>query len=212
MTTKLAAEVKDYETAKVEVSNALTKLNVDYSDLLLIHSPKPWVDYKGDNHYFEVNLATWRAMEEAYDEGKIKAIGVANFEQEDLQNLIDHAKMKPMVDQVLAHMGRMPFELIDYAHQQGILVEAHSPLGHGDLMNNAEIKHFASELGVSVPQLAVRYLLQLDLLPLPKALTVQHMKMNAATDFVIPAEMMKKLNNSSGLQYSDSTSVFPVYQ
>ncbi|USS91568.1 aldo/keto reductase [Fructobacillus americanaquae] len=212
VTTKLAAEVKDYKTAKAEIDNALSRLKVDYIDLLLIHSPKPWADYKGTDHYFEGNLATWQAMEEAYAEGKVKAIGVANFEQVDLQNLIKNGHIKPMVNQVLAHIGHMPLELINYAQQHDILVEAHSPFGHGDLMNNVEIKQLASKLNVTVPQLAVRYLLELGLLPLPKASTVEHMKMNAATNFVIPTEMMQKLTEFSGLKYSDSTSVFPVYQ
>lgn len=212
VTTKIAAEAKDYESAKAGIELALDKLDIDYIDLLLIHSPKPWADYKGDNHYFEGNQAAWRAMEEAYQAGKVKAIGVANFEEEDLQNLIDHAQVKPMVDQVLAHIGKTPLPLINFAKKENILVEAHSPFGHGDLMNNATIKDFAEQLQVSVPQLAVRYLLQLGLLPLPKASTIAHMKANAAVDFTIPEMMMKQLKEISGLKYSETTSVFPVYQ
>ncbi|MBS9334688.1 aldo/keto reductase [Fructobacillus sp. M1-13] len=212
VTTKIVAEAKDYESAKAAIELSLNKLDIDYIDLLLIHSPRPWADYKSEHRYAEGNLQAWRAMEEAYEAGKIKSIGVANFERDDLENLIVNANISPMVDQVLSHIGHTPMALIEYAKKQNILIEAHSPFGHGDLMRNNEIKRMASELNVSVPQLAVNYLLQLGLVPLPKASSIEHMRNNASVDFTIPAEMMKQLENFSEIQYSEATSVFPVYQ
>lgn len=178
----------------------------------MIHKPKPWEKYGQDDHYLEGNLEAWRALEDAYTTGKLKAIGVANFEQVDLQNLIDHATIVPMVDQVLSHIGNTPLELVEYAQAHDILVEAHSPFGHGDLIQNTNLAQMANKYDVSVPQLAIRYLIQLNMSPLPKASTLDHMKSNADVDFEISRDDMVILKNFDNIQYSESTSVFPVYQ
>lgn len=212
ITTKLHAEIKNYRDAVLAINDSLSKLDLDYIDLMLIHAPKPWAEYSGNDEFFEGNLAAWHALEEAYEAGQIKAIGVANFEQSDLENLLNNAKITPMVDQVLAHIGNTPLELIDFAQAHNILVEAHSPFGHGDLIANDDLKIMASHYNVTVPQLAVRYLLQIGLLPLPKASSSQHMRDNAAVDFTISSEDLTKLNQFTGINYSESTSVFPVYQ
>lgn len=212
ITTKLQAEIKNHDDAVSAINESLTKLDLDYIDLMLIHSPKPWADYSGDEQFFSGNLAAWRALEEAYDAGKIKAIGVANFEQADLQNLLDHAKIRPMVDQVLAHIGNTPLELIEFAQAHQILVEGHSPFGHGDLINNQALKTMADKYKVSVPQLAVRYLLQFGLSPLPKASSIEHMRSNAGVDFEISETDLVKLKQFTDVTYSEETAVFPVYQ
>ncbi len=105
---------------------------MDYVDLMLIHSPQPWAHFREeDNHFFEGNLEAWRALEEAYEAGKIKAIGVSNFQQIDLENLIENGKVKPMVNQVLAHITNIPTDVIEYSQSQDIVVEAYSPIAHG---------------------------------------------------------------------------------
>ncbi|GAP00321.1 hypothetical protein FFIC_283380 [Fructobacillus ficulneus] len=185
---------------------------MEYLDLILIHAPKPWADYTGTDGFAAGNLAAWQGLEAAYQAGKVRAIGVANFDQADLQNLLDHGTVAPMVDQVLAHIGKTPLDLIDFAQNHDILVEAHSPFGHGDLVSNSDLQAIAGTYGVTVPQLAVRYLLQLGLAPLPKATSADHMRSNAAIDFVISDADMAKLKAWTGFHYSDETSVFPVYQ
>ncbi|MBZ5962907.1 aldo/keto reductase [Leuconostoc gasicomitatum] len=212
VTTKLRAEMKNYDDAVAAINDSLKKLNIDYIDLMLIHSPKPWAYYTSTEDFSDGNLAAWRALEEAYEAGKIKAIGVANFEQADLQNLIDHAKIMPMVDQVLAHIGNTPLELIMFAQKQNILVEAHSPFGHGDLIKNDKLQIISDRYHVTVSQLAVRYLLQLGLLPLPKASSIAHMKSNTEVDFTISDDDMLQLKYFKDITYSSDTAVFPVYQ
>jgi diketogulonate reductase-like aldo/keto reductase len=116
------------------------------------------------------------------------------------------------VDQVLAHIGKTPLDLIDYAQQRNILVEAYSPFGHDDMLQSAAIQEVADHYHVSVTQLAVRYLLQLNLLPLPKASSVEHMAQNADVDFTISDEDMDRLRAITQRGYSDANKQFPVYQ
>ena len=124
--TKLAAEIKDYDGAKAGIEASLETLGLDYIDLMIIHSPQPWADWAGEDRFFEGNLAAWKALEEAVAAGKIRAIGVSNFQKQDLDNLLENATTKPMINQVLAHVGNTPFELIDYARSNGMLIEAYS--------------------------------------------------------------------------------------
>jgi diketogulonate reductase-like aldo/keto reductase len=208
--TKLAAEVKDYEGAKAANDVSLETMGLDYLDLMIIHSPQPWENWAGEDRFFEGNLAAWKALEEAVEAGKIRAIGVSNFQKQDLDNLLENATIKPMINQVLAHVGNTPFDLIDYAKSNGMLVEAYSPIAHGKILDNAEIGAIAEKYDVSVPQLCIRYILQLDLLALPKTANPDHMKSNADVDFEISAEDMDALKSLTAKDYGDA-SVFPVY-
>lgn len=169
VTTKLAAELKDYESAAQAIEESLQKLGLDYIDLMIIHSPQPWkeVNQSADRHEAG-NLAAYQALEDAYHAGKLRAIGVSNFNQHDLQNILDHATIRPAVNQVLAHVTNTPFELIDFCQQNDILVEAYSPVAHGAVLANPVLNELADKYGVSVAQLCIRYDLQLGLLPLPK--------------------------------------------
>lgn len=212
LTTKLAAEIKDYAGAVVAIDGSLEKLGLDYIDLMIIHSPKPWAEFQSDaDHFFEGNLEAWKALEEAYQAGKIHAIGVSNFEQVDLENLLENGTIKPMVNQILAHIGYTPFDVIAFSQQNGILVEAYSPIAHGEMLRSAEITNMAEKYGVSIPQLAIRYLLQLDLLPLPKTLNKAHMVNNADVDFEISSEDMKTLKELKKLDYGKNTDI-PVFR
>lgn len=169
ITTKLHAEIKNYEEAVHAINISLEKLGVEYIDLMLIHSPKPWSKFLRQERYFEGNLAAWKAMEKFYKEGKLKAIGVSNFDKEDVDNIIRNSEIKPMVNQLLAHIGSVPFELIEYLKEQDILIQAYSPFGHGDIFKNEKLKIIAGKYNVSVAQLSLKYLLQLGLAPLPKS-------------------------------------------
>lgn len=208
--TKLDAGIKDYEGAKAAIDGSLETLGLDYIDLMIIHSPQPWGNFGDTDRYFDGNLAAWKALEEALEAGKVRAIGVSNFQKADLDNLIEHATVKPMINQILAHIGNTPFELIDHAKSQGMLVEAYSPIAHGKILDNAEIGAMAAKYDVSIPQLCIRYILQLDLLALPKTANPKHMKINADVDFEIAAADMETLKTITAKDYGDA-SVFPVY-
>ncbi len=208
---KLAAEIKSYDEAVKAIDESLEKMGLEYFDLMIIHSPKPWQDFLGDEKFFEGNLEAWRALEDAYKAGKLKAIGVSNFEQEDLQNLIDNGTVKPMVNQILAHISNVPTELIKFCEDNDILVEAYSPIGHGELFKNEEVKAMADKYNVSVPQLGIRFDLQLGLLPLPKTANPDHMKNNAELDFEISDADMETLKNMKKIEDYGEASMFPVY-
>ena len=211
VTTKLAAEAKSYKEAVASIDGSLKTLGLDYIDLMIIHSPKPWKEFHKDEPFFEGNREVWRALEEAYKAGKLRAIGLSNFEKPDIDNILEACAAKPMVNQVLAHIGNTPKELIQYAQDKGILVEAYSPVAHGELMKNQEVLKIAEKYGVTVPQLGIRYVLQLDLLPLPKTANPAHMKNNADVDFVISDEDMEFLKNMEQIKDYGSASMFPVY-
>lgn len=211
ITTKLAAEVKSYEEAVASIDESLKTLGLDYIDLMIIHSPKPWAKFLEDDHYFEGNREAWRALEEAYKAGKLKAIGLSNFEKADIDNILESCTVKPMVNQILAHISNTPQELIQYSQEKGMLVEAYSPIGHGELFKNQEVKDMAEKYNVSVPQLGIRYCLQLGLLPIPKTANPAHMKNNADVDFTISEEDMDFLKNMERIEDYGDASMFPVY-
>ena len=212
ITTKLVAEAKSYDEAKKAIDESLSKLQLDYIDMMIIHSPQPWANFGDDDRYFEGNLEAWKALEEAYSAGKLRAIGLSNFQQQDIQNILDNCAIKPVVNQVLAHASNTPFELIEFVQKQEMLVEAYSPVGHGELFKNDKIKALAEKYGVSVPQLAIRYDLQLGLLPLPKSTNPEHMKNNANVDFVISDEDMETLKNLPKIKDYGDASDMPVFQ
>lgn len=211
ITTKLAAEIKTYADATRSINESLQRMELDYLDLMIIHSPKPWAEYSKEDRYFEGNREAWRALEDAYKAGKLKAIGVSNFEIVDLKSLMETATVKPMVNQVLAHISNTPFELIQFCEENDILVEAYSPIGHGELFKNEEVKAMADKYGVTVPQLAIRYDLQLGLLPLPKTANPEHMKGNADVNFEISTEDMKALKEMEEIKDYGKASMFPVF-
>lgn len=211
ITTKLVAECKSYADAKERIDRSLQTLGLDHLDLMLIHSPQPWTEFREGGRYLEGNLETWRALEEAYRAGKLHAIGVSNFEREDVENLIANGSIAPMVNQVLAHVGNTPFDLIDYSRSKDIVVEAYSPVAHGAILKDGRLSEMAGRYGVSVAQLCIRYCLQLGLLPLPKSVNPAHMRDNAMVDFVITETDMDLLRGrTEGIDYG-AARVFPVF-
>ena len=211
VTTKLAAEVKSYQEAVASIDGSLKTLGLEYIDLMIIHSPKPWAKFGGNDRYFEGNREAWRALEEAHKAGKLRAIGLSNFQKEDIDNILESCSVKPMVNQILAHISNTPKELIQYCKDNGLLVEAYSPIGHGELLKNQKVAEMAEKYNVSIPQLGIRYDLQLGLLPLPKTANPAHMKANAAVDFEISEEDMESLKNMEPIKDYGEASKFPVY-
>ncbi|MDT2756994.1 aldo/keto reductase [Enterococcus asini] len=210
LTTKVAAEHKTYETAAKSIDESLEKLGLETIDLMIIHAPQPWDEFREAN-YDEGNVAAWQALEDAVKAGKIRGIGLSNFNQHDVENILEHGTIKPVVNQILAHISNTPFKLIDFCKQNDILVEAYSPVGHSELMKNEKIKEIAEKYGVSVPQLAIRYCLDLGLLPLPKSENKEHIKANGELEFSLSNDDLQLLKNMERIDnYGDSSS-FPVY-
>lgn len=210
ITSKIAAELKDYDGALASINQSINDLAVDYIDLMIIHAPQPWAEFRKAN-YDQGNLAAWKALETALKEQKVRAIGVSNFEKDDLQNILDNGTIKPAVNQILVHIGNTPADLIQFSQDHDILVEAYSPIGHGEIFKIDAIKEMADKYKVSIPQLAIRYTLQLGTLPLPKSTNKAHIENNAQVDFEISAKDMDILKNMEKLADYGDSKVFPVF-
>ncbi|MCI1498716.1 MAG: aldo/keto reductase [Olsenella sp.] len=212
VTTKVAAEHKDYESAARSIDESLAAMGLDYLDMMIIHSPQPWVEVnQSDDRHYEGNLEAWRALTDAYKAGKIRAIGVSNFQKEDIDNIWDNAEVKPMVNQVLCHISNTPLDLIDYCQSKGIVMEAYSPVAHGEALKNPKIAEMAAKYSVSIPQLCIRYDLQLGMIALPKTANPEHMKSNADVDFEISSEDMEALKHIEKIKDYGDAGIFPVY-
>ena len=212
ITTKVAAEEKTYEGAAASIDDSLRKAGLDYFDLMIIHSPQPWKEVnQSDDRYFEGNIQAWKALEAAYKAGKVRAIGVSNFLREDLENLLENTEIKPMVNQVLCHIGNTPLELIEFCQSKEIKVEAYSPIGHGAILNRKDVKAIATKYDVSVAQLSLKYDLQLGIVVIPKTSNPDHMKNNAELDFEISDADMETLKAIEKIDDYGEHSFFPVF-
>lgn len=211
VTSKVAAEHKTYESAAKSIDESLAKLGMDYMDLMIIHCPQPWAEFRGERRYFTENKEVWRALENAYKDGKVKAIGVSNFLVDDLENILDGCEVKPMVNQILTHITNTPLELINFCREHGILCEAYSPIAHGEALKNRLILSVAEKYSVTPAQLCVRYALQLGMVVLPKTSNPEHIKNNADIEFEISAEDMDILEQAEKIKDYGEHSYFPVF-
>jgi len=213
ITTKVQAEYKDYESAKKSVLESLEKMGLDYLDLVIIHAPQPWMEFREtDNNYFKENIEVWRALEDLYAEGKVKAIGVSNFHDYDLDNILNNCRIKPMINQVLSHVGQTPFDIIEYCRKNDIVVEAYSPIAHGEADRIKEVIDIAKKYNKSFAQICLKYQLQLGCVVLPKASSLEHLKDNFDLDFEISEEDMNILNKVKPLDDYGNHDFFPVFK
>ena len=212
ITDKIDAGIKSYAGAKEAIDQMLAKTGLDSLDLVIIHAPQPWRQWRDrKNRYFEENKQVWKAMEDAYSAGKLKAIGVSNFLMDDLESLLSACKIRPMVNQVLCHISNTPKDLLSYCEKEQILVEAYSPIAHGKVMKNKELESMAKRYGVTVAQLCIRYDLQLGTAALPKTGNPVHMKENTEVDFTISDDDMDALLNITPIKGYGLMKVMPVF-
>ena len=212
VTSKVAAEHKDYKSAAEGIDETLRKTGLDYLDMMIIHSPQPWKFVnQSDDRFVEGNREAWRALEDAYKAGKLRAVGVSNFLEGDIDSLWETAEIKPMVNQILCHISNSPLGLIEYCEKKGIVTEAYSPVAHGEALKNPDIAQMAEKYGVSVPQLCIRFDIQLGMIVLPKTANPEHMRANADVDFVISEEDMQILKDIKHIDNYGEHSFFPVF-
>lgn len=191
LTSKIHNEHLGYAPAMQDFSETLRDLQTDYVDLLLIHWPKSCVN---DKDWKEKDLNTWRALEELYQNGKARAIGVSNFLPHHLEPLLQNARIKPMVNQIEFHPGYLQKFTVDYCSEQGILVEAWSPLGRSRMLKEELVKHLAEKYGKSPAQICIRFCLEWGILPLPKASSKERMEENLNVfDFSLKKEDLYQL-------------------
>lgn len=188
VTSKLESHIKTYEGAKEAFNKTLEELGFDYLDLFLIHAPWPWSNM-GQN-CDEGNVLAWKAMEELYKEGKIRAIGVSNFEPKHLDNLLSNTEIVPHVNQIGYFVGLDQSNTINYCNEKNIFIEAYSPLGIGFALSNEDIISVAKKYDKSPAQIMIRFLLQKGVAPLPKSVNENRIIQNKEVDFEILEEDM----------------------
>ncbi|MDE1549621.1 aldo/keto reductase [Jeotgalibaca caeni] len=192
VTSKLNSNIKDYDGTIERFNETMENLGLDYLDLYLIHAPWPWSEVGKD--CTEGNIQAWKAMEELYKAGKIRSIGVSNFEISDLQAIIDNCEIVPFVNQIPFYIGRDQEELLAFCKQHEIMVEAYSPLATGEILNSEEIKEIAEKYDCTPAQICIRYCIQKDTLPLPKSTHEGRIVENLQVDFEISEEDMARLD------------------
>ncbi|MBT2601695.1 aldo/keto reductase [Bacillus sp. ISL-53] len=173
-----------YESTIAAYEKSLQKLGLEYLDLYLIHWPV-------EGKYKEA----WRALETLYKEGKVKAIGVSNFQIHHLKDLMEDAEVKPMVNQVECHPRLTQKEVQAFCKEQGIQLEAWSPLMQGELLDNEVLQAIATKHGKSVAQVILRWDLQNGIVTIPKS-TKEHRIVENSTvfDFELTEEEMNLID------------------
>lgn len=196
ITGKLRNSAHGYENVKKEVHATLKDLGTDYLDLYLIH----WPVVEGHKDDWEKdNLDTWRAFEELYEEGKLRAIGVSNFSTVHLKNLVENARIKPMVNQILIHPGVLLHEDMAFSREHGILLEGYSPLSPLKVLSTEEaFVKICAHHGKTGAQILLRFVMDLGALPLTKTVHKSRMEENINVfDFTLTHEEMAYLTSWS---------------
>ncbi len=196
ITTKLESHIKEFDQTLAAFDASIKALGVDYIDLFLIHAPWPWSNMGQDCS--EGNVQAFKAMEQLYYEGRVRAIGVSNFSPSDLDYILTHCDTIPHVNQIGFFIGHTEEETVRYCQQKGILIEAYSPLAIGHLLKDETVGQMAKQYQVSPAQLAIRYCLEKQTLPLPKSVHEERIIENANLDFTIDAEDLAILDQLEG--------------
>jgi len=196
ITTKLESFIKTYDETLEAFEKSRRALDVDYIDLYLIHAPWPWSDIGKDCS--AGNVEAFKAMEQLYKEGKIKAIGVSNFSVADLENILAHCDMVPMVNQISFFVGHTQDDVVAFCEAHNILVEAYSPLAIGQLLTNETLVAIAAKYNVSPAQVAIRYCLEKNTLPLPKSVNEARILENTKLDFSLSKDDLAVLDAIKG--------------
>ncbi len=185
ITTKVWNSDQGYDTTLQAFEKSLSKLGLDYVDLYLVHWPVKG-KYKD----------TWRALEKLHEDGKVRAIGVSNFQIHHLEDLLADAKVRPVVNQVELHPLLSQVELRNYCKEQGIQIEAWAPLAQGRLLDNPTLQAIADKHGKSIAQVLLRWDIQSGIVTIPKSIKKERIVQNADIyDFELSVEEMKQIDD-----------------
>lgn len=172
---KLWKDEMGYENVKSAFERTLNNLRTDYLDLYLIHWPLPEPGYK---EWRQLDKETWRAMEELYEAGKIRAIGLSNFLPHHIENILKDCRVRPAVDQIEYHPGYSQEAVVNYCRERGILVQAWSPIGRSRVLDEPLVKELAAKYDVSPAQICLKFAVQRNIIPLPKSSSGDRMREN----------------------------------
>lgn len=203
ITTKVWIENYGYERAKASVLESMRKLKTNYIDLMLLH--QPFADYYG----------AWRALEDLYAEGKLRAIGISNFYPDRMVDLCSFARIKPMINQVETHPHNQQIEAQKWMEKYGVQIEAWAPFGEGrgGLFTDKTIAEIAKKYNKSVAQVILRWELQRDIVVIPKSVHIERMSENFNVfDFELTKSDIKTIaaldkNQSSFFSHTDPNMV-----
>jgi 2,5-diketo-D-gluconate reductase A len=187
VTTKLWNSDQGYDQALAAFEDSLGRLGLDYVDLYLIHWPVP-----NNDKYIE----TWRAFEDLYASGKVKAIGVSNFQRDHLERILDETETPPALNQIELHPDFSQLELRRYCEQENIKVESWSPIGGsgGRLLENPLLRELGDKYGKSPAQIAIRWHIQNGLVVIPKSVHAERIAENIDVfDFELSSDDMKQM-------------------
>lgn len=204
VTTKLWNDAHGYEQTKMAFGESLERLGLSYVDLYLIHWPNP---KQNRNDWQKANAGSWKAMEEFYEEGSIKAIGVSNFQAKHIDALLETAKIAPMVNQIFVNPSDPEPGIVEFDDNHDILTEAYSPLGTGALLKLQPVIDMANKYSKTPAQVLLRWSFQNGYVPLPKSTHDEYIQSNLDIfDFTLSEADMQSLN---GLQGQGGTHIDP---
>jgi diketogulonate reductase-like aldo/keto reductase len=196
LTTKILPSDMTYDRTKKSIESSLKKLQCDYLDMVLIHWPE--VDRTEDR------IKVWQALEESVNEGKVKMIGVSNFCKIHLEHILKNCKIKPVINQIECNPIYWDKETIDYSLQNNIVIEAYCPLAEwsSKLVENKIILDLAKKKNKKVPQIILKWIMQKNIIPLPKSVHTEYIKENFNLNgFYLTDEEMKSIDSLNSINY-----------
>ena len=200
VTTKLSANIKDASLVREAFFESLKNLQMDYVDMYLIHNARPWKNSRVDYEYFDENVAVYKELEKLYEEGYVRSIGVSNFNERDLENILARTIVIPVMNQIKFYPGFTQISITEFCDNHNILVEAYSPFATGRIFESSLLEELASKYQKSKAQVIMAWILQQGYLPLPKSVTEARIIENFDVyDVVLEDVDMVKLTNHVSL-------------
>ena len=195
--TKLWIDEMGADNARKALEKSLNRLMTDYVDIYMIHWPRR--TGADDEAWKELDIETWKAMEEMVKEGKVRRLGLSNFLPHHLKNILENCSIRPVADQLELHPGYSQEAAVAYCKENNVLPMAWSPLGRGRenaTIGNSVLVRLSKKYGKSIQQINLRFLLQKGILPIPKASSAEHMKANLNVfDFELSEDDISILSN-----------------
>ena len=189
-----------YDNTISAFNHTLENLQTDYLDIYMIHWPRPDLEL---SDWKNLDLQTWRAMEDLFTQGKIKALGLSNFLPIHAENILNHCKIKPSVAQIEFHPGHTQTFALNYYREKNIIVQAWSPIGRGRVLNDELINALAKKYNVSPVQICLCFDLSENVMPIPKASSLERMRENLdSQNITLEREDILQLENMPPLGWS----------